>query len=653
MTRAYYSSKISNFINESQDSILGALVPKHQHTLEEQQRNAWISQIQILKRELASFPDGHVYFEFSIPRMGKRVDNIVIINGIIFVIEFKVSSKNYDKKAQEQVIDYMLDLKNFHEGSHNKHLIPILVATKAPSTEKNACLCTNEDSVGSLIKKELESLNKRDFDISSWEKSSYKPTPTIVEAAQCLYAGHNVAEISRSDAEAINLSKTSQTVEEIIKLSKKNHQKSICFITGVPGSGKTLAGLNIATSTSLLEKDEHAVFLSGNGPLVQVLQEALARDKKERTGSSKQEAMRNIKSFIQNIHHFRDEGLKDAKAPTEKAVIFDEAQRAWNQKKAQDFMIRKKGKERFPYSEPEFLIKVMDRHEDWCVIICLIGEGQEINDGEAGLAEWFASLNKSFPTWHIYHSPRITQSLLFNIDKMPNPMHQNENLHLGVSLRSFRTEKLAEYVEAIINNNPTHAANIKKKLKDYPIFLTRDLSKAKDYIKAINSGSTRYGMVASSNAIRLRPEGIDVKRDINTPYWFLNDKEDIRSSYFMEITATEFDIQGLELDWVICGWDINLQRKGYGWDYYKFSGTSWKHINNEDDKKYLLNSYRVLLTRARQGMIIFVPNGDDGEITRPTEKYNHIYNYLQSCGVPELKQVPPYITPYYRERSQF
>ena len=403
MNRSYYKNSISNFIVEDKNSILGQLSLNHSNRqLEDLQKNAWVKQIEILKDQLNGF-NGQVYFEFAIPRMGKRVDNIIIIKDSIFVVEFKVGDDGFESSAQAQVLDYTLDLKHFHEGSHYAKLIPLLVATNAESQEPEISQIIELNEVAKTNKENLKTtldffLNENDcsFDYNTWENSIYKPTPTIVEAAQALYKGHNVEEISRSDAGAINLSKTASCLNRIIEDSKTNNKKTICFVTGVPGAGKTLAGLNIANERMKTDENEHAVFLSGNGPLVDVLREALARDlvktsKENGEPVTKANAKRKTNAFIQNIHHFRDEYLKNEIEPTEKVVVFDEAQRAWNEKQVSSFMKRKKGIENFRMSEPEFLVDVMDRHKDWCTIICLIGGGQEINTGEAGLEEWVSS----------------------------------------------------------------------------------------------------------------------------------------------------------------------------------------------------------------------------------------------------------------------
>ncbi len=641
--RAYYSDKISNFLTTSDNEILGQLLMKHKFSNDQEQKNAWAQQIEILKFALKDFPDGTIYFEFAIPRMGKRADNILIFNGIIYVLEFKVYSRQYDNYAIDQATDYALDLKNFHSESHNKVIIPILIATEGESPtgtikfDKDgvaSCIRANKNNLGFIISKINSKYAREPFDAYAWENSSYKPTPTIVEAAQRLYSKHSVEDISRSDAGAINLTKTTKAIEHIIKNSKQNNKKSICFITGVPGAGKTLAGLNIATQSMNYEKDEHAVFLSGNGPLVFVLREALIRDKSQRENISKIKIEKEVYAFIQNIHHFRDEYFQDENAPIERVVIFDEAQRAWDKEQASKFMTKKNKIADFDFSEPEFLINVMNRHQDWCVIICLIGNGQEINTGEAGISEWFRCLRDKYSGWDIYCAPNLDEASLVNVNN-------NSDLHLNVSLRSFRSERLSEFVHNVVENNSHKAKEIFSELEcNYPIFLTRNLNEAKLWIKQQSRGSERHGMLASSNGLRLRPEGIYVKNDIKCENWFLNNKEDIRSSYCLEEVATEFDVQGLELDWAIVCWDANYRRENNNWGHYTFRGTKWQNINKTEDKKYLMNSYRVLLTRARQGMIIFVPEGSNNDKTRLNCYYDGIYEYLKLCGIKDLISKP-------------
>jgi len=655
MTRSYYSNTISDFLKDDETRILGQLSLHHNHALEDLQKNAWVKQITILKDTLQSVDNGQIYFEFSIPRMGKRVDNVLIINDLIFVLEFKVGDNQYQKHSIEQVVDYCLDLQNFHEGSHHEKLIPVLISTKAEpienvfKSEANLFepLKANQQNLSDLINKTLLQSNGKQINATDWENSIYKPTPTIIEAAQALYKGHNVKEISRHDAGAINLSKTTDCINNIIETAKRDNKKSICFLTGVPGAGKTLAGLNIANERMKADEDEHAVFLSGNGPLVDVLREALTRDevatsKENGEPLTKKVAAIKANAFIQNIHHFRDDNLISKKAPVEKVVVFDEAQRAWAKEQVSSFMKRKKGVEDFDMSEPEFLISVMDRHEDWCTIICLIGGGQEINTGEAGVSEWLSSLKNNYPHWDIHYSNLIStdDNYLSDIELrnwVQSVATEKHELHLSVSVRSFRSEKISELMHEILEANHERANTLVAEVKnDFPILITRDLKTAKKWLRTQAKGSERIGLVASSGGRRLRPLGIDVKNEISAPNWFLNNSDDIRSSYFLEEIATEFDIQGLEIDWVCLAWDINYYFENGKWNCQYFSGTKWQNIHNENDKTYLQNAYRVLLTRARQGLIIYIPEGDDLDHTRPKELYDQTFNFFQSCGIQNI-----------------
>ncbi|MHC4961636.1 MAG: DUF2075 domain-containing protein, partial [Planctomycetota bacterium] len=561
---------------------------------------------------------------------------------------------SYPLYALDQALDYALDLKNFHEQSHTKKIIPILISTHA--TEHINVLQPFEDSVFEplranknnltrIIKWASEEHKDGQMDPDAWQQSIYKPTPTIIEAAQALYKGHSVQEISRSDGSAINLSRTSDAIAKIIDDSKLHNRKSICFITGVPGAGKTLAGLNIANERHNVDEDEHAVFLSGNGPLVQVLQEALARNEvQDKKGTSeeitKNEALRHTKVFIQNIHHYRDDALQTNEPPVGQVAVFDEAQRAWTLKQTSSFMKRKKGILDFTMSEPDFLIGVMDRHNDWSIIICLIGGGQEINTGEAGLPEWFSALQKNHPDWNVYVSDKLTDfEYTRDIDLFskiqPDKLHVQPDLHLAVSVRSFRSEKVSALVKTILDVDVNKAQGLFSSLRDnYPIVLTRSLQTARAWLKKKSRGTERHGLVASSGAIRLKPFGVHIKSKVDPPNWFLNDKEDIRSSYFLEEAATEFDIQGLELDWTCVCWDADLRFNNRQWQYKSFRGTSWNNVNDDIRKLYLKNAYRVLLTRARQGMVIFVPEGAPSDHTRQPEFYDQTAEYLMQCGIP-------------------
>ena len=657
MNRYYYSSTISKFIDSSELEIIGALSTNSQFADEPTQKEAWKQQIRILKGVLKNY-DGEIFFEYAIPRMGKRIDVLLIIEHVIFILEFKVGEKEFVGSAIEQVWDYALDLKNFHETSHEHLIAPILIATAAKNVVSTFPFSlhadqvlfpikTNEEELNETIKNVLQLLKGKKIISSDWKAGRYAPTPTIIEAAMALYNKHSVAEISRSDASAKNLSHTSNAVSQIIKQTKQNGQKAICFVTGVPGAGKTLVGLDVATK-HLENKDGLAsVFLSGNGPLVAILREALTRDKVKREKLNgkkikKGEVMSQVKLFIQNVHHYRDEYLLDEKAPFDHVAIFDEAQRAWDLTQTANFMQRKKNKPNFSQSEPEFLISCLDRHKDWAVIVCLVGGGQEINTGEAGISEWIDSLNRSFPKWHVYVSSKLTDSeyatgkALLDLGNRKH-VYQKDDLHLSVSMRSFRAEDVSLLIKNLLDINIIEARkNYQKVKKKYPIVITRDLTKAKDWLREKARGSERYGIVVSSQAQRLKPHAIDVKSPMDPIHWFLDSKEDVRSSFYLEDVATEFDVQGLELDWSCVTWDGDFRYSPKGWKSFSFVGSKWNNINKEERKLYLKNAYRVLLTRARQGMVIVVPHGEITDATRPPEFYDSTFNYLKEIGFEEL-----------------
>lgn len=658
MPRFYYSDTLTNFFSTDPALILGKLAKANEFALEQTQRGAWEQEISILKQALLGYT-GQIYFEYSIPRMGKRIDVVLLISSVIFILEFKVGQVRFEANALDQVWDYALDLKNFHETSHDPAIAPILVATEASSefilvTESNhndkvlLPMRVAPEQLRKAIATTLQYYDGEPINPQVWGQGGYQPTPTIIEAAIALYSGHSVQDISRNDAGAINLKETSAVIQEIIQKSKAQNQKSICFVTGVPGAGKTLVGLNIATQNIDKDNDLYSVFLSGNGPLVLILREALARDKwraEQAKGKklSKGEARRDVKLFIQNVHNFRDDCLVDlAKPPLEHVALFDEAQRAWNLQQTVNFMRRKKNIAGFRQSEPGFLISCMDRHPDWAVVVCLVGSGQEINTGEAGIAEWFRALQSDFPDWHIYVSPQITTAefgsgdLLGNLANRHN-LHFQDDLHLAVSIRSFRSENVSLLVKQILDLDAPAARQTLLRIGDkYPIVLTRDVSKAKQWLQQQARGNERYGLLVSSQAIRLKPLAVDVRATIDPIHWFLDGKEDIRSSYYLEDVATEFQVQGLELDWACIIWDGDFRRTKNGWMYKSFVGSKWNSIKKDERQVYLKNAYRVLLTRARQGMVIVVPDGDPADPTRKPEIYDPTYAYLKSLGLPEI-----------------
>lgn len=655
--RAFYQSSVSNFLKSDNDKILGE-INKNNYSFETkiQQKNTWIKEIEILKRELKNLidEDSRILFEYVIPRMGKRIDNVILYKNIVFLLEFKCGNNCYYSSDYDQIYDYALDLKNFHKESGDKLIVPILIATEAPSFNNSIVidnkvmgpLKCNEFGIGNLITNIVSSFKEESFSYDGWISSEYLPTPTIIEAAQALYTNHSVMDIARNDAGAKNLTLTTNALNEIISFSKQNHRKSICFVTGVPGAGKTLVGLNLGIQKSDLIKEDHAVFLSGNFPLVEVLQEALVRDKLKKMKDldekvNKSEVKRKTNAFIQIIHKYRDSYINNNNIPPEHVVIYDEAQRSWNSEKIADFMKNKKGIADFNYSEPEFLISTLDRHKDWAVVICLIGGGQEINDGEAGLPEWFKALRERFNYWDVYVSNNLKDEYL--IDNTWKDLIKDlnlkyvPNLHLSVSLRSFRSPHVSGFIKALLDNDLIKSKNLYSMIKEkYPIKLTRNLETAKKWVKEKSKGSEKYGLLATSGGLRLKAEGIFVKNKVNVANWFLNDKEDVRSCYALEDVITEFDVQGLELDYSIVAWDADLRMINGKWEYKKFRGSKWNNINKPDDRLYLKNSYRVLLTRSRQGMIIFIPKGSDSDATRAKVFYDGTYEYLKNIGIEEL-----------------
>jgi len=655
LARSWYGAAIGDFLTSDADDILGKLSRHAGDGHFADQRDAWLAQINLLHAQLKGL-DGWVFFEFNIPRMGRRVDVILVLGSVIFALEFKVGETTYDRSAIDQVWDYALDLKNFHEASHNVAIAPVLVATEAKhvaikfdadADSVYRPVLTNASNLRSVLDRGLEAASGSALDAETWARASYRPTPTIIEAARTLYAEHSVEAIARFDAGAQNLHATSKRIEDLVDKARDTRQKFICFVTGVPGAGKTLVGLNIATKRRDEKDPTHAVFLSGNGPLVAVLREALTRDeygrcKLREEKTRKGEIRKQVESFIQNVHHFRDEGLRDPAKPDEHVVIFDEAQRAWNLQMTANFMKRKKNHSGFTQSEPEFLISYMDRHKDWAVIICLVGGGQEINTGEAGISAWLNAVIEHFPNWKMFISSRLHDSEYdagntLELARRRAQTHSDDSLHLAVPMRQFRAEDVSAFVKALLDCEKITARKAFEQFTDrFPIAVTRDLDKAKEWVRSHARGSDRYGLLASSKAMRLKPHAVDIRVDVDPVHYFLNERTDVRSSYYLEDAATEFQVQGLELDWTCVTWDADFRFNGTGWNYHDFRGSSWCNIANLDNQNYLRNAYRVLLTRARQGMVIFVPSGDARDHTRPPAYYDRTFCYLQEMGIPVL-----------------
>ncbi len=657
--RSWYHNTIEEFAKSPNESIMGQLCYRSSFPPLDSQKHAWEQELYMLKTALWDL-DGRIYLEFTIPRMGKRVDAIVLINGILMVIEFKVESEVYSSRDIDQVVDYAVDMKYFHEGSHSLSTIPILVATHAKEQPLGLTphdriqglyrpVMANSWNLLHIVRSILALAKPASIEADDWEHSRYCPTPTIIEAARSLYQGHNVAEISRNDAGAKNLSATTDCIIDVIDLACAERKKAICFVTGVPGAGKTLVGLNIATKYNDSKSNLHSIFLSGNGPLVAILREALARDhvvreKQMERKITKKAALSRVQAFIQNVHHFRDECLKDrTRPPVDHVVLFDEAQRAWNLHQTSKFMKNKKGVHEFEQSEPEYLISCMDRRQDWAVIVCLVGGGQEINTGEAGISEWITALMKDqYHAWEVYVSPELIDKEYgagkpLTMLEQRSRVHFCEDLHLNVSMRSFRAEKVSGFVKHLLDCQQEKAREELQMIQmNYPIAVTRDINKAKRWLRDKANGSERYGIIVSSQAYRLKPYAMDVRYQVDPVTWFLEGKEHVRSSYYLEDIATEFQVQGLELDWTCIAWDGDLRFCDNRWAHFSFKGSRWENVNKHERRIYQINAYRVLLTRARQGMILFVPEGDMDDPTRLPQFYNETYNYLVSMGLVEV-----------------
>ena len=685
--RYYYSDTIEDFLIKSSNEIVGELICAHTQDANNETTMSWVEEIQILKDALSDYTGrGSLYFEYNIPRMGRRADVILVIDGIILVLEFKTSEQSFTRASEVQVWDYALDLKNFQQGSLNRIIVPILIAPKEKDRNCVFELVPFEDDVYSpllcnsgrleeCLKSITSSIHSTIFstkDDEVWAKSGYDPTPTIIEAAVALYEEHNVVDITKHDGD---VEQTSLCINRVIEYCRSNQRKAICFVTGVPGAGKTLIGLQ--TAIDQFNKGEKAVYLSGNFPLVEVLQEALARDyirrskedyKNGKTSDkpcTKAEAKSKVKAFIQMIHHYRDlylEGTRvegeaivpipeyfinhndKAYIPTEPIAVFDEAQRAWTKDELKRFMKEKKQINNFPYSEPEYLISCIDRRQDWGLVICLIGGGQEINKGEAGIKEWIESLNRSFKHWDIYISDKLVEQEYaggnaVSMVEIKERLNIESELHLSVSMRSFRAEKVSLFIHQLLNLQKEEASKTLSELNNYPIVLTRDLEKAKTWLRSHARGSERFGLLASSKAERLKAISINVRYQPDFVHWFLEDDTDIRSSNCLEDTLTEFKVQGLEIDWACVAWDadLRLNKTHDKWEHYQLrSGTKWQNINKIENQEYQINAYRVLLTRARQGMVLVVPKGDVKDPTRNPAYYDSTYEYLKGLGIKEL-----------------
>ena len=706
INRCLYINSFHGFIEEDRMSVFGTLHDNYHGEALTTTNDAWIGEIDILQKVLIpwKYEDAQIIFEYDIPRLGKRIDVVLLLRGMIFCLEFKVGNRLALQSDVEQVMDYALDLKNFHLFSHDKIIVPVLVPTEyvssssifQPSVYNDNIynpLITGKDKLQELIIKVIEHSGSHSghYYAEDWIRSPYTPTPTIIEAARTLYENHSVEDITRHEADNVSTDRTIQYILDVIQASKDFKKKSICFVTGVPGAGKTLVGLDVAVKQSYrngeLDKENGAVYLSGNGPLVAVLTEALAKDNykkcRERGDSKKlSDSRREVSEFIQIIHRYRDNMLAKIKNPVENGIveidpekaiklegtgygevehvaIFDEAQRSWTHKRIANYLKRggtygnKLKVPNFPMSEAEFLIWSLDQREDWAVIVCLVGGGQEINTGEAGITEWINALNTKFRHWDVYISNKLTdpeyaEGRVNELLQENTKVTYSDSLHLAVSLRSFRAETLSSFIQSLLafKDDAKQLYNDVASRK-YPIVLTRDMNKARKWLRKMARGTQQTGILVTKVAARFKPLAVNIleQGDENAVHWFLEDKTDIRSSNYLEDAATEIQVQGLELDYACVLWDADMRCVDNQWTFYKFNGKNkWNPENNRENQKYMLNAYRVLLTRARQGIVICVPYGNSRltpegfpeDPTRLPEFYDGTYNYLKSLGLEEI-----------------
>jgi len=673
---AYYQSGLEAFVRENPSTILWKLAQANaasRFPLTPQAIEAWHAQLPILTAGISELlrarpesRDWSILLEYPIPIVGKRIDAVVLAHNLIIVIETKTGASQ--TSAERQVDDYALNLACFHEYSANRTIVPLVVTnapvaasarSEFPSLIEKSRLAA-ESNLGQTLTKICEEYVRLDapqINFDGWNQGRFRPIPPIIDAAVALYSGMDVFEIEHACAARESLKETTDTLVQTVLEARARGQKVICFTTGVPGAGKTLVGLN---TVHRQEVKDFSSFLSGNGPLVKVIQEALVRDVVERSKHQAQRTTRRraeleVQTFVHNVHRFADQYYGEGRRePAQNVIVFDEAQRAWDAEE-------NRRAKRPQVSEPEMMLEVMDRRTDWAVIVALIGGGQEIHRGEAGLSEWGRALAR-FPKWKIYASPQTLRSdsavgfrLFENPDPNPERITQLEALHLTVSTRSIRAERISDWVDAVLSGQSHEAAKIARGIDAKPL-IARKLNDVRAWLNDNRRGRTRTGLVASSSAARLRVDGLEPTFDFHQRFewehWFLDIHEcsaatcdhkycnDVRASSKLEVAATQFEIQGLELDWVGLCWGEDLTWDGSEWVCRRFNNKHWKPISPNDQRRraYLINGYRVLLTRARQGMAIYVPEPEVSDKSRLRRQLDDTANYLISCGASPIRR---------------
>jgi hypothetical protein len=675
---AFYRTNVGEFLNREASDILGQLNLQSRtavSSLRVSTAVSWERTVSVLKAALAqvistlpSAADWGLLLEYEIPRRDRRIDAVLLVGGLVLVFEFKTGESETGASAQRQAEHYAMELRDFHRESRGRRIVPIVVshplADMRPPIASDMSdpvlspLVAGDPTLAAAILYAVRSsaaeASAPQIDLRSWDESAYEPVPNIVEAAQMLYAHQSVRELSHAHAEAWNLTKTADVVVSTVARARREKLKVVCFVTGVPGAGKTLAGLNAVHSPELTQAGQPAgSFLSGNGPLVKIITEALARHHHRRTGETLDESRRKIRTFIQSVHSFLKEYRVPSKLPPEHVVVFDEAQRAWDADKVKkEFLRRATADERDALrevnSEPAMMVSIMNRLPDWAVIVALVGGGQEIHDGEAGLAEWGRAIREQFPHWRVVASPEalhggpsVPGSRLFTEgDTGRVAVTIEPHLHLPVSVRPFRAEAVAKWVNAVVNGSADEAAAVAAQVTAFPIVFTRSLGAARDWLHRQTRGFRRSGLLASSGALRLRAHGLEVSSAFRGGFpfdeWFLSLPPDIRSSNMLEVALTEFECQGLELDWTGVCWGGDFIWSDNAWRFRHFKGTAWQFLQKAETQEFIRNKYRVLLTRAREGTVIWVPGGDADDPTREPVLLDATAEFLLRCGARPL-----------------
>lgn len=672
--RTYYESTIEDFaLNQNPIDIVDFLVESDEYTEPYQlhlQKGAWSNQIKILKKYLQD-KKGYIIFEYVLSRVNMRIDVVLLMDDIVYSLEFKNNEVTFNDDDINQADGYGYALKNFYEVNRNKYVVPILIATKAPDSICSSGADLGIDKLFSLFKANTNKMEQyidligskygsdiiyTEEEFEEWVNSPFKPNPTIIQSARSIYMNNQVDEFFKFDAGEENLKITESTVEEIIKEARDNKKKIICFVSGVPGAGKTLVGLDIAGKTRNKDNDDmpEAVFFSGNGPLINVLTEALGRDAMKANPekfSNKNRAVNDVKTFIQDLHAFKQDIISSKKRVIdENVLIFDEAQRVWDEEQLEKWLEKKGADESyFGNSEADLLLSTFDKKE-WGVIVALVGLGQDIHTGEDGLGVWFNSLLNKKTGWDIRLSNEIFEQRADKLDayidsiKNCDRVKECPGLYLKTCIRTPRAKNLSEFSEALLNNRPEDAKKALEKFDDYPICITRNLKHAEQFLLDNTLRKERCGKLCSSNSKILGrySHSFDNIDNWHFANWML-DESGRDSSNSLVFAASEFNIQGLEIDWTLLGWDMDMYYHNGEWHEQKMLTPKRFKESTKVQKKHILNSYRVLLTRARKGMIIYIPKAGDYEDNYAVSDYfDSTYEYLKSCGIKDIDEIREY-----------